>query len=46
MTLIYFIILFIRDGHLDLVQFLVNEAHCKADAVDHYGNTHLHYAAS
>ena len=45
MTLIYFITLFIRFGHLDIVQFLVNEAHCKADAVDNNGKTPLHYAA-
>ena len=45
MTLIYFITLFIRIGHLDIVKFLVNEAHCKADAVDQGGSTPLHYAA-
>ena len=45
MTLIYFITLLIRDGHLDIVKFLVNEAHCKADAVDKDGSTPLHDAA-
>ena len=44
-TLIYFITLLIRYGHLDIVKFLVNEAHCKADAVDEYRSTPLHYAA-
>ena len=46
MTLIYFITLFIRYDYLDIVQFLVNEAHCKADAVDNNGSTPLHYAAA
>ena len=45
MTLIYFIILFIRYGHMDIVKFLVNEAHCKADAVDTDRWTPLHVAA-
>ena len=44
-TLIYFITLLIRTGHLDIVKFLVNEVHCKADAVNEYGSTPLHYAA-
>ena len=44
-TLIYFVILFIRNGHLDNVKFLVNEAHCKADAVNQFGKTPLHFAA-
>ena len=45
MTLIYFITLLIRRGHLDIVKLLVNEAHCKADAVDNNGKTPLHLAA-
>ena len=45
MTLIYFITLFIRSDHLDIVKFLVNEAHCKADAADRFGSTPLHDAA-
>ena len=45
MTLIYFITLFIRNGHLDIVKFLVNKAHCKADAVNWFGSTPLHFAA-
>ena len=45
MTLIYFITLFISNGRLDTVKFLVNEAHCKADAVDENGWTPLHKAA-
>ena len=44
-TLIYFITLLIRRGHLDIVKFLVNKVHCKADAVDVEGSTPLHYAA-
>ena len=44
-TLIYFITLLIRDGHLDTVKFLVNEAHCKTNAVDKDRWTPLHYAA-
>ena len=48
MTLIYVITLLIRCGHLDIVKFLVNEAHCKVDAVDEIegGSTPLHYAAA
>ena len=30
---------------MDILKFLVNEAHCKADAVDHYRRTPLHFAA-
>ena len=44
MTLIYFITLPIRNGHLDIVKFLVNKAHSNADVVDHLGKTPLHYA--
>ena len=40
-------LLLIRKGHLEIVQFLVKENHCQANAVDSYcGNTALHYAAS
>ena len=46
MTLIYFITLLIRYDRLDIVKLLVNEAHCKADAVDNNRRTPLHYAAS
>ena len=42
--MICFIALLIRNGYLDIVKFLVNEAHCKADAVDSIGWTPLHYA--
>ena len=45
MTLIYFITLFISNGHLDIVKFLVNEAHCKTNAIDKDRWTPLHYAA-
>ena len=44
-TLIYFITLLIRTGHLDIVKFLVNEVHCNADAVNEYRSTPLHHAA-
>ena len=40
-----FFLLLIRNGHLEIVQFLVNGNHCQANAVDNYGNTALHYAA-
>ena len=30
---------------MDIVKFLVNEVHCKVDAVDNNGWTPLHYAA-
>ena len=44
--MICFIPLLIRNGRLDIVKFLVNEAQCEADAVDHrFGKTPLHYAA-
>ena len=43
--MICFITLLIRRSHLDIVKFLVNEAHCKADTVDQLGKTPLHYAA-
>ena len=38
-------LLFIRNGHLEIVQFLVNGNHCQANAVNSSGNTALHYAA-
>ena len=43
--MICFIILLIRKGRLDIVKVLVNEAQCRADAVDQFGKTPLHYAA-
>ena len=42
---IYVYVLFIRNGHLEIVQFLVNGNHCQANAVNSYGKTALHYAA-
>ena len=41
-----FFLLLIRYGHLEIVQFLVNGNHCQANAVDSYGDTALHDAAS
>ena len=41
-----FFLLLIRNGHLEIVQFLVNGNHCQANAVDNDGKTALHYAAS
>ena len=43
---IYVYLLLIRKGHLEIVQFLVNGNHCQANAVDTFGRTALHYAAS
>ena len=43
--MICFITLLIRNRCLDIVKVLVNETHCKADAVDEDGKTPLHYAA-
>ena len=43
--MICFITLLIRKRHLDIVKVLVNEAQCRADAVDQFGKTPLHYAA-
>ena len=43
--MICFITLLIRRGRLDIVKVLVNEAQCKADAVNQFGMTPLHYAA-
>ena len=35
----------IRNGHLEIVQFLVNGNHCQVNAVDNYGWTALRHAA-
>ena len=43
--MICFITLFIRNRRLDIVKVLVNEAQCRADAVDQFRRTPLHYAA-
>ena len=39
-------LLLIRNGYLEIVQFLVNGNHCQVNAVDNDGKTALHYAAS
>ena len=41
-----FFLLFIRNGHLEIVQFLVNGNHCQVNAVNSDRWTALHYAAS
>ena len=45
-TFMFFLLLFVRNGHLVIVQFLVNGNHCQANAVDSSGWTALHYAAT
>ena len=42
----FMFLLLIRNGHLEIVQFLVNGNHCQANAVDNDRKTALHYAAS
>ena len=42
---IYVFLLLIRNGHLEIVQFLVNGNHCQANAVDNDRWTALHLAA-
>ena len=37
-------ILLIRNGHLEVVQFLINGKHCNPDAADKNGFTALHLA--
>ena len=41
----FIFLLLIRNGHLEIVQFLVNGNHCQANAVDADGDTALHDAA-
>ena len=41
----FFFLLLIRNGHLEIVQFLVNGNHCQANAVNSNKETALHYAA-
>ena len=38
------LLLFIRRGRLETVQFLVNGKHCNTEAVDKDGQTPLHLA--
>ena len=38
-------LLLISNGHLEIVQFLVNGNHCQANAVNNFRSTALHYAA-
>ena len=40
-----FFLLLIRNGHLEIVQFLVNGNHCQVNDVNCSGWTALHYAA-
>ena len=40
-----FFLFFVRNRHLDIVQFFVNGNHCQANAVNSYGRTALHYAS-
>ena len=40
-----FLLLLIRNRHLEIVQFLVSGNHCQANAVNINGYTALHYAA-
>ena len=42
--LCFFIFLF-RNGHLDIVKYLVDEGHCQPNSKDNNGWTPLHYAA-
>ena len=41
----FFTLYYIRFGHLEIVQFLVNGNHCQVNAVNNDGWTALHYAA-
>ena len=34
-----------RNGHLDIVQYLVDGGHCQPNSKSNYGETALHYAA-
>ena len=48
LQVIYYAFMFLlltRNGHLEIVQFLVNGNHCQANAVDSVGDTALHYAS-
>ena len=45
LSLCIYVFPLIRNGHLEIVQFLVNGNHCRANAGDRYGRTALHYAA-
>ena len=38
------LLLLISNGHLEIVQFLINGKHCNTEAVDKDGRTPLHYA--
>ena len=38
------LLLLIRKGYVEIVQFLVNGKHCNAEAVDKSGWTPLHHA--
>ena len=43
-TLYMILLLLLRYGYFEIVQFLVNEKHCNTEAVDKDGQTPLHLA--
>ena len=42
---IHFLLFLFRNGHLDIVKYLVDGGHCQPNSMDDYGRTTLHYAA-